>query len=58
MAEQIRHGTPEERRRKAIAIYSTMVGALQLARAVSDRQLSDEILDIAVGTAIAIANES
>lgn len=57
MAEQIRQGSAEERRRKAIAIYAIMVGALQLSRAVSDRRLSDEILENAVKTAVAIANE-
>ncbi|MBR0837017.1 TetR family transcriptional regulator [Bradyrhizobium manausense] len=57
MAKQIGHGSAQERRRKAITIYSTMVGALQLARAVSDRQLSDEILQNAVEAAVAIANE-
>ena len=57
MAEQIRQGSAKDRRRKAITIYSTMVGALQLARAVNDRQLSDEILENAVEAAVAIANE-
>jgi AcrR family transcriptional regulator len=57
MAEQIRHGSADERRGKAITIYSTMVGALQLARAVNDKQLSDEILENAVEAAITIANE-
>ncbi|WP_298881381.1 TetR family transcriptional regulator [uncultured Bradyrhizobium sp.] len=57
MAEQIRQGTAEERRRKAITIYSIMVGALQLARAVNDKKLSDEILENAVEAALAIANE-
>lgn len=57
MAEQIRQGSAEERRRKAIAIYSIMVGALQLSRAVNDRQLSDEILENAVEAAVALANE-
>ncbi|MCG2640788.1 MULTISPECIES: TetR/AcrR family transcriptional regulator [Bradyrhizobium] len=56
MAEQIRQGTADERRRKAITIYSTMVGALQLARAVNDKQLSDEILENAVDAAVTIAN--
>ena len=56
MAKQIRQGTAEERRRKAITIYSTMVGALQLSRAVNDRQLSDEILENAVDAALTIAN--
>jgi TetR/AcrR family transcriptional repressor of nem operon len=57
MAEQIREGSAAERRRKTIAIYSIMVGALQLSRAVSDRKLSDEILENAVETALAVANE-
>lgn len=57
MAEQITKGSAEERRRKAITIYATMVGALQLARAVNDRRLSDEILENAVEAAIAITNE-
>lgn len=57
MAEQITQGSAEERRRKAITIYATMVGALQLARAVNDRRLSDEILENAVEAAIAITNE-
>src|SRR6478752_1274510 len=54
VAEQIRQGSAKERRRKAITIYSTMVGALQLARAVNDRKLSDEILENAVEAAVAI----
>ncbi|MGY3235496.1 TetR/AcrR family transcriptional repressor of nem operon [Bradyrhizobium sp. USDA 4448] len=56
MAEQIRQGSPEQRRRKAITIYATMVGALQLARAVNDKPLSDEILEYAVEAAVATAN--
>lgn len=56
MAEQIRQGSAEERRRRAITIYAAMVGALQLARAVNDRQLSDEILENAVDAAVALAN--
>lgn len=57
MAAQMRRGSPEERRRNAIAIYSTMVGALQLSRAVNDRQLSEEILENAVDAALKLAGE-
>jgi TetR/AcrR family transcriptional repressor of nem operon len=57
MAAQICEGTPEERRRKAVAIYATMVGALQLARAVNDRKLSDEILENAIDGALTLASE-
>ncbi|WP_063708761.1 TetR family transcriptional regulator [Bradyrhizobium centrolobii] len=55
MAQQIRHGSADERRRKAIAIYAAMVGALQLSRAVNDRQLSEEILENAVEAALDLA---
>lgn len=55
MAAQMPEGTPAERRRRAIAAYATMVGALQLSRAVSDRQLSQEILENAVEAALALA---
>jgi TetR/AcrR family transcriptional regulator, transcriptional repressor for nem operon len=57
MAAQIDKGTPAERRRNAIAIYSMMVGALQLARAVSDKQLSEEILASATEAALTLAGE-
>jgi TetR/AcrR family transcriptional repressor of nem operon len=56
MAAQMPECPVAERRRRAIAVYATMVGALQLARAVSDRQLSEEILENAVGSALALAN--
>lgn len=38
---------PRARRAKAIAIWSAMVGALSMARAVNDEQLSKEILKTA-----------
>jgi len=56
MAAQMPECPVAERRRRAIAVYATMVGALQLARAVSDRKLSEEILENAVGSALALAN--
>jgi TetR/AcrR family transcriptional repressor of nem operon len=48
-------GTPTERRRKAMAIYGLMVGTLQLARAVNDKQLSNEILQNGADQAVALA---
>lgn len=57
IAAQMRKGSADDRRRNAIAIYSTMVGALQLARAVNDRQLSEEILENAVDAALKLAGE-
>lgn len=52
---QIRNGSTDERRRRAIAVYGMMVGTLQIARAVNDRKLSDEILESGVSGALALA---
>jgi TetR/AcrR family transcriptional regulator, transcriptional repressor for nem operon len=57
MAAQMRRGTPAERRRSALAVYSMMVGALQLSRAIADKALSDEILENAVDAALKLAGE-
>jgi len=48
-------GAPASRRRRAIAIHGVMVGTLQLARAVGDRRLSDEILESGVSAALGLA---
>ena len=55
LAERIGSGTAAERRRNATAIYGLMIGALQLSRAVSDKKLSDEILENAVEAALSLA---
>jgi len=56
-AAQIRDRSAAGRRRKAVAIYGMMVGTLQLARAVNDRRLSDEILEGGVTAALTLAGE-
>ena len=43
----LKRGTPAARRRRAIAAYAGMVGALTLARAVDDPALAREILTAA-----------
>ena len=58
IAAQIGEEIPAERRKRAMAAYSLMVGALQLARAVNDRKLSDEILQNAADAVLKLANES
>ena len=55
IATQIHAGSAAERRRNAVAIYGMMVGTLQLARAVNDKKLSDEILESGVTAALALA---
>ena len=57
IAARLREGSAAQRRRKAMAVYGMMVGSLQLARAVNDRKLSDELLENAIESAITLANE-
>jgi TetR/AcrR family transcriptional repressor of nem operon len=57
IAGRLRSGSAAERRRKAMAIYGVMVGSLQMARAVNDTKLSDEILENALEGALALAGE-
>ena len=57
IAAQLRAGSADARRRDAIAIYGLMVGTLQLARAVNDKSLSDEILQSGVSAALALASD-
>jgi TetR/AcrR family transcriptional regulator, transcriptional repressor for nem operon len=54
IAAGLRAGTAAGRWRKAAAIYGLMVGTLQLARAVNDSKLSDEILQSGADEAIAL----
>ena len=56
IAAKANNGSARERRKRAIAAYSLMVGALQLARAVNDRKLSDDILESAADAALATVN--
>jgi len=48
-------GNAVEARQKALAIFGLMAGTLQLARAVSDPVLSQEVLEAGAKTAIALA---
>jgi TetR/AcrR family transcriptional regulator, transcriptional repressor for nem operon len=55
IASQLAKGSAAERRRIAVAIYGMMIGTLQLARAVNDRKLSDEMLESGVAAALQLA---
>jgi TetR/AcrR family transcriptional repressor of nem operon len=55
IAAQLPTGSAGERRRNAAAIYGMMVGTLQLARAVNDKELSDEMLESGVTAVLALA---
>jgi AcrR family transcriptional regulator len=57
IAAHLDSGTQRERRRKAVAVYGLMVGTLQLARAVNDKQLSEEILQSGAEQALALAGQ-
>jgi TetR/AcrR family transcriptional regulator, transcriptional repressor for nem operon len=58
IAASLRARTAAGRRRKAVAIYGLMVGTLQLARAVNDSKLSDEILQNGADEAVALVGKT
>jgi hypothetical protein len=41
---------PQSAHAKVLSIYAVMIGAMQLSRALADRQLADEILEQGIGT--------
>jgi len=49
---------PPSARTKTLGIYALMVGTLQLARALADRQLSDDILEQGIRNALAVLDAS
>lgn len=55
LAKQIPAKSEAESYQKAIAIFSLIVGAVQLARAVSDQNLSDTILQNALNAALKLS---
>ncbi|HEY0257908.1 MAG TPA: TetR/AcrR family transcriptional regulator [Candidatus Methylacidiphilales bacterium] len=52
-----RSKTPAARQKAALAIFSTMLGALQLARVTSDLDLSGKVLDAAREAALDLAKD-
>ncbi len=55
IAEQLPGDNASMRRRTAIGVFSVMMGALQLARAASDKGASNEILESGIAAALALA---
>jgi AcrR family transcriptional regulator len=55
LAELLPGSSPAEKQRRATAIFSLMVGTLQIARAVSDPALADEILEGGLQAALKLA---
>ncbi len=54
IARQLPGDSSDTRRRTGIALYGMMIGTLQLARAVSDEDLSAEILESGLSAALAL----
>jgi TetR/AcrR family transcriptional repressor of nem operon len=46
----------EQKQRRAIGVFAAMLGALQMARAVTDPALSDKILESGIEAALALAS--
>jgi TetR/AcrR family transcriptional repressor of nem operon len=45
-----------QRKEKAYAIFSTMIGALQLSRAVCDSAMSQAVIDAGIAAALQIGH--
>jgi len=58
VAAELPGGTAETRLRDATALYAMLVGTLQLARAVGDMELSDQILERGISAALASFHRS
>jgi TetR/AcrR family transcriptional regulator, transcriptional repressor for nem operon len=54
IAENLGDPAPAQRRTKAIAIYATLIGTLQLSRCVTDKALSDEFLQSGVDAVLGL----
>jgi len=54
IASRLAPRNPASARGKAIALYTMMIGTLQLARAVSDPKLSGEVLEAGIQNALAL----
>lgn len=55
IATRLEGRKPDDAKQTARAIYALVVGSLQLARAVDDRALSDDILEGAIKTVLQLA---
>ena len=49
--------TVQDRRKTAIGVFSILVGALQLARTVTDKDLSNQIIEAGIESALNLANK-
>ena len=54
VAARLAPDDPQSARAQTLSVYALMVGTLQLARALSDRQLADEVLEQGVRNALAV----
>jgi TetR/AcrR family transcriptional repressor of nem operon len=54
IAMRLKPEDPEAARGRAIALFTMAVGTMQLARAVADKKLADEILEQGVANALAL----
>jgi TetR/AcrR family transcriptional repressor of nem operon len=52
IAARLDPANPEEARTTALTLFGLMVGTLQLSRALADRELSDQVLERGVETAL------
>jgi TetR/AcrR family transcriptional regulator, transcriptional repressor for nem operon len=57
IAARLERSDANAARTDALTLFGLMLGTLQLARALTDRDLSDQLLDRSVGTAMTLLND-
>src|SRR3954447_5096681 len=57
IASRLEPADPEAARTDALTIFGLLIGTLQLARALADRDLSDQLLARGVKTALKLLND-
>jgi AcrR family transcriptional regulator len=55
IAQQLSESDRDVRRRRAVAIFGSLIGTLQLARAVADKRLSDQIRQSGIDAVMCLA---
>ena len=48
--------SPAEKKKTAVGIFATLIGALQMARTVPDQTISQQIMEAGIATALSLAH--
>lgn len=58
IAARLTPDDPESSRAQVLSVFAMMVGAIQLSRALADRQLADQVLEHSISSALTLLSEA